>query len=97
MNELIDVEVLFANEKPEPITRQSLVDWLNDSETSVELTKRTAALRAFDKMSRSAQLARTVSRFAWRDAKNAVQRREYLRIRKEAMQDARYWKKEICK
>jgi RNase P protein component len=41
------------------------------------------------------KLARESSRDSWQHAENAHQRREFRRISREAMQDARYWKKEM--
>lgn len=41
--------------------------------------------------------ARAASRNSWQFSENDAQRREYLRLSRESMLNARYWKKELAK
>ena len=53
--------------------------------------------RAQGKLSRCLTLAHDCSHDSWDHSQSAAHRREYKHLRKESMQDARYWRDEIRK
>lgn len=50
---------------------------------------------AVRKLYGAVRLARQASRDSWQHSRSTAEAKEYRRISREAMQDARYWKQEL--